>query len=115
MSVVMSIRCTGWAKRCFQLILAGELVGVASFRACSPEDADTDRDAPGPDTAALLDGLSEAQKTELLHMQAHLLELTTGYRSGQVADALDGEPRPEYATSPDLGPACWSQGGRAGV
>src|SRR5262249_18714463 len=45
---------------------------------------------------ALLDGLSEAQQTELRRMQAHLLEMTTGYRSGEAASAVAGEPRAEY-------------------
>jgi hypothetical protein len=50
-----------------------------------------------PDLGALLDGLSQAQQTELQRMQAHVLEMTTGFRSGEEASAVAG------ASTGDLG------------
>jgi len=50
-----------------------------------------------PDAAALFDKLSEKQLEELQNAQEHLLEMTTGYRSGVPEKPLPGEPRPECA------------------
>jgi len=44
----------------------------------------------------LLANLDEAQLRELGERTAHMLELTTGYRSGDPASALPGEPRESY-------------------
>ncbi|WP_416960040.1 transposase [Streptomyces sp. Agncl-13] len=52
------------------------------------------------DAAALFDKLSDKQLKELQRAQEHLLEMTTGFRSGVPEDAAPGEPRPEYA--PDV-------------
>ncbi|MFF2128393.1 transposase [Streptomyces olivochromogenes] len=52
------------------------------------------------DAAALFDKLSDKQLGELQRAQEHLLEMTTGFRSGDPQDASPGEPRPEYA--PDV-------------
>jgi putative transposase len=79
-----------------QLILAGELLGHASFRPCVDALAEPDPGTAEPDLGALLDGLSQAQCSELQRMQAHLLEMTTGFRSGEAALAVAGEPRAAY-------------------
>jgi len=44
----------------------------------------------------LLANLDEAQLHDLRDRAAHVLELTTGYRSGDAGDALPGEPREPY-------------------
>lgn len=48
------------------------------------------------DVEALLDGVEEAERRRVLDMQAHLPEVTTGYRSGNAGDAAVGEPRMQY-------------------
>src|SRR5204863_2892837 len=45
---------------------------------------------------ALLAGVNDNERRRVLDMQAHLLEVTTGHRSGAADTALPGEPRPEY-------------------
>jgi putative transposase len=79
-----------------QLILAGELLGHASFRPQVDNPAEPDPGTAEPDPSALLDGLSKARRTELRRMQAHLLEMTTGFRSGEAASAMAGEPHALY-------------------
>jgi hypothetical protein len=79
-----------------QLILVGELLGHASFRPQVDNPAEPDPGTAEPDPSALLDGLSKARRTELRRMQAHLLEMTTGFRSGEAASAVAGEPRAAY-------------------
>jgi hypothetical protein len=74
-----------------QLISTAVLVADSSFQtAASPPNTSAqltlDRDA-------LLDGVSETEKQRVFDMEAHLLEMTTGYRSGNSADAVKGEPR----------------------
>jgi len=71
-------------------------------RELRPLPASAGRPAPLPDDDApqaprnQLDLLDEEER-KVLHLRlAHLLECETGYRSGDPAVALPGEPRPEY-------------------
>jgi hypothetical protein len=82
-----------------QLILAGELLGHASFRPGVDKPTEPDPGAVEPDLGALLDGLNKSQQAEVARMQAHLLEMTTGFRSGESASAVVGEPRAAYDPS----------------
>jgi putative transposase len=82
-----------------QVILPGALLGDPSFRLCAQLPVEDEDAAPEPDFAALLDGLTAAGRDELFRMQAHLLEVTTGYRSGEPSAALDGEPRAQFDPS----------------
>jgi hypothetical protein len=55
--------------------------------------------AAGGDLAGRTEGLEDLAdgEREQLHLRvAHLLEAETGFRSGTLLRALDGEPRPEY-------------------
>lgn len=82
-----------------QLILAGELLAHASFRptcdAVTASAALPTQSIP----ATMLDGLTDDQQAALEQIQEHLLEMTTGFRSGQAASARSGEPRAEYVPS----------------
>lgn len=51
---------------------------------------------PRPAIGPLLANLDAAEMQELNDRAAHMLELTTGYRSGDPMDALPGEPREHY-------------------
>jgi hypothetical protein len=51
---------------------------------------------PQPAVGPLLANLDERQLRELGDRAAHVLELTTGYRSGDPDDPLPGEPREAY-------------------
>lgn len=91
------------------VIGVGHLLADPTFRPyegdANPEGEDTaEHDASATklwlDAAALFDKLSDKQLEELQRAQEHLLEMTTGFRSGDPQDALPGEPRPEYA--PDV-------------
>lgn len=91
------------------VIGVGHLLADPTFRPCYGDEVSEGEpsgaeDAPGrqlwPDAAALFDKLSEKQLEDLQRAQEHLLEMTTGYRSGDPEDALPGEPQPEYA--PDV-------------
>ncbi|MFI6700225.1 transposase [Streptomyces sp. NPDC050509] len=94
------------------VIGVGDLLADPSFR---PYEGDTDEEGTNEgntlngqnrgrrlwlDAGAMLDGLSEKQREDLQRAQEHLLEVTTGYRSGDPDDALPGEPLVTYA--PDL-------------
>ncbi|MGW1713848.1 transposase [Streptomyces sp. NPDC002156] len=91
------------------VIAVGHLVADPTFR---PYEGDSDRSGEDPaehdtpttklwmDAAALFDKLSDDQLKELQRAQEHLLEMTTGFRSGDPEEAAPGEPRPEYA--PDV-------------
>ncbi|MFH9474480.1 hypothetical protein [Streptomyces globisporus] len=48
-------------------------------------------------SAALLSGLANEEDDELTVKVQHLQELLTGYRLGDAALALDGEPRADFA------------------
>ncbi|MDO0933712.1 hypothetical protein QQY66_19225 [Streptomyces sp. DG2A-72] len=91
------------------VIGVGHLLADPTFR---PYDVDADPESEDPtehdvsarklwlDAAALFDKLTDKQLEELQRAQEHLLEMTTGFRSGSSEDISPGEPRPEYA--PDL-------------
>ncbi|MCX0270049.1 TnsA-like heteromeric transposase endonuclease subunit [Nocardia zapadnayensis] len=64
-----------------------------------PEIARLDADAIRIDTEGLWDSLSEAAQEAALEKEAHLLEATTGYRSGTSELAAPGEPREQYNLS----------------
>ena len=54
------------------------------------------------DTVAAMDGLAHADPDEierLTKLQAHMLELTTGHRSGDPAAPAPGEPREGFEPS----------------
>src|SRR5260370_1376805 len=90
------------ARRVITLPLA-MLISDPAFRPCTAdEDPDLDDEAAQAhraltDTVAAMDGLARADPGELerlTELQGHMLELTTGYRSGdQAVSAVDrGEP-----------------------
>jgi hypothetical protein len=79
-----------------QLIATGALVADPSFRQCLPGEDEPARQAAPVDTAAMLAVLPKAERDRVTALQAHLLELTTSYRSGDPARAEPGEPRPEF-------------------
>lgn len=80
-----------------QIILAGTLLADPTFRlATQPPEPAGDDASLALDPEALLAGIDEAERRRVLDMQAHLLEVTTGYRSGTAGTALPGEPRPEH-------------------
>jgi transposase InsO family protein len=64
------------------------LVTSDSFKVIGPKDEDL---AP-----IFIEGVSKAEMKALYELAAHLLEALTGYRSGSEADALPGEPFPDY-------------------
>ncbi len=81
------------------------LISDPTFRPCTAdEDPSLDDEATQvqqalTDTAAAMDGLARADPDEmerLADLQAHMLELTTGYRSGDPAAPGSGEPREEF-------------------
>jgi hypothetical protein len=80
-----------------QVIAVAELLADATFvfstAAGRPSEA-TGRLVLDP--GALLDGLDEAEQQRVLTLQGHLLEVTTGYQSGDPHQAEPGEPRPDY-------------------
>ncbi|NMI62416.1 DDE-type integrase/transposase/recombinase [Streptomyces sp. RLA2-12] len=90
------------------VIGVGHLLADPTFRPyegdANPAGEDAEHDASTTklwlDAAALFDKLSDKQLGELQRAQEHLLEMTTGFRSGDPQDASPGEPRPEYA--PDV-------------
>jgi len=78
-----------------QIILTQVLLADASFRAAvNPPPLE------GPeaiaDPPAILAGLPEALRDKALRLEEHLLEATTGYRSGDPLAALEGEPHEAY-------------------
>jgi transposase InsO family protein len=80
-----------------QIILLGALLGDATFRHTDQQEVQAlDGVGVSPDGTALLNSIDEAQRARVLDLQAHLLELTTGYGSGDAASAVEGEPRAEY-------------------
>lgn len=80
-----------------QLIATGALLADPSFRRCLVGEGDAARAAAPVDTAAMLAVLPAAERDRVVVMQAHLLEVTSGYRSGDPNRAEAGEPRPEFA------------------
>ncbi|MFE2412856.1 Mu transposase C-terminal domain-containing protein [Kitasatospora sp. NPDC059408] len=79
------------------LIGAGALLAEPTFRPYGQAPDGTAPEEGRPDAGALLDRLSPQQWRELLRAQEHLLELTTGYRSGCPDDSRPDEPRAQYA------------------
>ena len=84
------------------------LVSDPTFRPCTAdEDPGLDDEAVQvhrelTDTVAAMDGLAHADPDEterLAGLQADMLELTTGYRSGDPAVPAPGEPREEFGPS----------------
>ncbi|WP_028808954.1 DDE-type integrase/transposase/recombinase [Streptomyces sp. 351MFTsu5.1] len=93
------------------VISVGHLLADPTFRPyegdANPEREDSsEHDASTTklwlDAAALFDKLSDKQLEELQRAQEHVLEMTTGFRSGDPQDASPGEPRPEYAPGVSL-------------
>lgn len=82
-----------------QLILPSVLVSDSSFGEGRQALAGAEAASSAPDDAVLLEGLTSSRKDELLLLQAHLLEMTTGYRSGEPGSAVAGEPRLEFDPS----------------
>jgi len=80
-----------------QIIMAAALMADPTFRLASqPAEPASDDKKLTLDPEALLAGIDDTERRRVLDMQAHLLEVTTGYRSGAAGTALPGEPRPEY-------------------
>ena len=84
------------------------LISDPTFRPCTAdEDPGIDGEAAQvhrelTDTVAAMDGLAHADPEEaerLAELQAHMLELTTGYRSGDPSAPASGEPREEFDPS----------------
>ena len=80
----------------------GMMISDPTFRPCTAdEDPALDDEAKEvhralTDTVAVMDGLAHADPDEmerLAELQAHMLEVTTGYRSGDPAVPGEGEPR----------------------
>jgi putative transposase len=67
------------------------------------------------DRTALLDSLGEAGRARVLDLEGHLLELTTGYRSGTAERALPGEPRPDYTAEVPLMARVAAKAGELGI
>ncbi len=88
-----------WASGGMQIIATGVLLADPSFRQCMATDGSAARPVAAVDTAAMLEILPQAERDRVVALRAHLLELTTGYRSGDPATAGPGEPRAEYALS----------------
>lgn len=82
-----------------QIIATGVLLADPSFRHCMATDGAAARPVAAVDTAAMLEILPQAERDRVVALRAHLLELTTGYRSGDPATGGPGEPRAEYALS----------------
>lgn len=100
-----------------QIILVGALLSDPSFRSCTAEPA-VEQSIVDPsgggsanpfdgkglvaDRDAVLLGLSEAERSRVTELEAHLLEVETGYRSGNRLSAERGEPRagfdPDHTT-----------------
>jgi putative transposase len=84
------------------------LISDPTFRPCTTdEDPVLDDEATEvyralTDTVAVMDGLARADQEEmerLAGLQAHMLELVTGYRSGDPAAPAPGEPREGFDPS----------------
>ena len=84
------------------------LLSDPTFRPCTAdEDPSLDDEATQvqqalTDTVAAMDGLARADPDEmerLADLQAHMLELTTGYRSGDPTAPASGEPREAFDPS----------------
>ncbi|MEV7217651.1 transposase [Kitasatospora cineracea] len=82
-------------------IMLSELLTDSSFRAGAVPPARTGGDDDlGLDRGGILATLPADVRDDALEREAHLLELTTGYSSGDPLNPQPGEPRPEY--HPDL-------------
>lgn len=78
-----------------QIIAMAALVADPTFQAKAvPPDKPA---GPVLDRTAILEGLPETERKRVLQMQAHLHEVTTGFRSGDRDEAAVGEPRPSFA------------------
>lgn len=84
------------------------LVSDPTFRLCTADEGPSLDDKAAQahqsltDTVAAMDGLAHADPDEverLAGLQAHMLELTTGYRSGDPAAPTSGEPRDGFDPS----------------
>jgi putative transposase len=84
------------------------LISDPTFRPCTAdEDPGLDDEAAQvhrelTDTVAAMDGLAQADPDEmerLAGLQGHMLELATGYRSGDPAAPVPGEPREGFDPS----------------
>jgi putative transposase len=83
-----------------QLITTTELIADSSFQAAASHPDDSTRS--NLDRDAMLDGVGETEKQRVFAMEAHLLEMTTGFRSGNAADAAEGEPREAFGPNRTL-------------
>lgn len=77
-----------------QLILTAELLADASFQSAVADPRETAELTL--DCEALLAEVDTVERRRVLAMEAHLLESTTGYRSGNPVDPIEGEPRPDF-------------------
>ena len=82
----------------------GRLMRLAVRELLLSDRAQVIPDSPGPSSdddqdlaSVILAQLSDGQREALLEKAAHIRELLTGYRSGSVEMAEEGEPRPQYA------------------
>jgi len=85
-----------------QVILISELCASNGFAVVDGKTpAPTGPSAlPAPDEAALWDAVPKTVRAEVVALEAHLLEVLTGYRGGDPEQAAEGEPRAAYG--PDL-------------
>ena len=72
--------------------VATDLVGLVG----DPTFSCDRRPSGSLDRAATFDALPSAMRRGATERLGHLHEARTGYRSGHSADALEGEPRPQY-------------------
>ncbi|MDL4813148.1 Mu transposase C-terminal domain-containing protein [Actinomadura opuntiae] len=77
-----------------QIVGLAELIADPSYgAAAAPADAE---EGIRLEPSAVLEGLPDDVKKRVLELEAHLLEATTGYRSGDPAHPAEGEPRADY-------------------
>ncbi|GAA1898887.1 DDE-type integrase/transposase/recombinase [Streptomyces sodiiphilus] len=83
-----------------QTIMLSELLSDPSFRAHTTPPDRPEAGGPALDPGGVLATLPDKARQAALELEAHLLEATTGYRSGDPLAPATGEPKPEY--HPDL-------------
>lgn len=79
-----------------QLILTAELLSDPGFAPRPPGDGPPPQPVAAVDALAVLDDLPQQEAQRVLDLEAHLLEVVSGYRSGDAGTAEPGEPRPQY-------------------
>ncbi|MCC3773620.1 Mu transposase C-terminal domain-containing protein [Streptomyces sp. UNOB3_S3] len=80
-----------------QTIMISAVLTDPTFRASvEPPPGSLEEDGSGLDPAGVLASVDKAVRDDALALEAHLMEATTGYRSGDLLNPAPGEPRPQY-------------------